>query len=248
MTNEHTPCVAIVDAISTASMLSSRLKERGFETVHVRSTHDPYPHLADSYRAEDHIAEVVYEGDVAACLKEVAKFRPVAVLAGHDPAVPLTDALSQGLGLPTNGTRLSAARHEKYAMQELLKEAGLRYIPSCKVKSWDDVTGHFASGELRLPVVIKPDASGGSDMVIQCHTMGELKETFEQILGQKNVFGIGERVRDRAAVRERDRILRRYRKLCGASRVYRRVANGQDRGRIVHRRPSRAVALGRDKA
>lgn len=183
------PCVVIVDAVSTAAMFSPRLQERGFRTVHVSTNRELAPGLANTYRAEDHLAEIVFNGDFSACLSEVAAHQPVAVIPGHDPAVELADALSEALGLPNNGTVLSVARNKKFPMQEVLREAGIRHMPSYSVVDWAQLEALFPD-HLQLPVVIKPNASAASDMVTLCRTMEELKDAFVEIYGTKNSLGV----------------------------------------------------------
>ncbi len=189
MPSSHPPCVVVVDAVSTAAMYSPRLRECGIRTVHVSTNRALPPGLANTYRPEDHLAHIVFRGDFAACLAEVEAYRPMAVIPGHDPSVELADALSQSLGLPNNGTELSVARHEKFPMQEALKKAGLRYMPSYSVESWEQLDGLFPDS-LQLPVVIKPNASAASDMVTLCRTTEELKQAFGDIYGKQNTLGV----------------------------------------------------------
>ncbi|MEM6295096.1 MAG: ATP-grasp domain-containing protein [Myxococcota bacterium] len=189
MSQTSSPCVVIVEAVSTAAMFSPRLKEQGFETVHV-STDRPFAEgLANTYRAGDHVANIVFNGDMDACVAEVAKHRPLAVIPGHDPGVELADALAERLGLPNNGTTLSVARNKKFPMQEVLRNAGVRHMQSYSVESWTQLAALFPE-KLQLPVVIKPNASAASDMVTLCRTMEELETTFGQIYGQENKLGV----------------------------------------------------------
>src|SRR5262249_53292507 len=49
-----------------------------------------------------------------------------AVVAGSERGVSLADALSEALGVATNGTALSAARRDKFVMIETVRARGLR--------------------------------------------------------------------------------------------------------------------------
>ena len=106
----------VVDAYSTGARLAPRFAAAGLDVVHVQSS----PRLPDFYaarlRAGDFVENVVHEGDLEATAARVAAHDPAFVVVGAEPGVLLTDALSERLGLPCNGSALSAARRDKHAM------------------------------------------------------------------------------------------------------------------------------------
>ena len=116
----------VVDAYSTGARLAPRFAAAGLPVVHVQSS----PRLPDFYsrafRAGDFVENVVHEGDLEATAARLAAHDPAFVVVGAEPGVPLADALSERLGLPSNGSAQSAARRDKNAMSEALRDAGLR--------------------------------------------------------------------------------------------------------------------------
>ena len=63
--------------------------------------------------------------------------------------MPLADALSERLGLPSNGSALSAARRDKNAMSEALRAAGLRTAEALKTADAER-GGRLGGGARRL--------------------------------------------------------------------------------------------------
>jgi hypothetical protein len=63
------------------------------------------------------------------------KYNIVAAMPGAETGVALADALSEALGVVTNGTELSAARRNKYLMGEAVRDAGVRAVMQLKVPS-----------------------------------------------------------------------------------------------------------------
>lgn len=179
--------VVIVDAYSSGSLYAPELRRRGFGSVHVQSTDPIPPDDLPAFVPGDHVANVIFDGDLERCLQALAPFAPRAVLAGCEQAVLLADRLSEALRLPTsNGTALSHTRRDKVAMQRRIAEAGLRSIPTQVAARWSDVEGWVAAN---LPVVVKPTASGGTDQVFICATVGQAQDAFHAILGKPNTFG-----------------------------------------------------------
>ncbi|MEV5242175.1 hypothetical protein AB0K89_24185 [Streptomyces cinnamoneus] len=120
------PVVVIVDAYATARHLIPLFWERGYDLVHVQGQPSVPPEYAPSFRPSDFRACLVPTGDGAELLAAVAGHRPVAVLAGAPSGADTADALAEGLGLRTNGTRLSAARRERPLMAAALRAAEVR--------------------------------------------------------------------------------------------------------------------------
>ncbi len=61
------------------------------------------------------------------------KYNIIAAIPGAETGVALADALSEALGVVTNGTELSAARRNKYLMGEAVRDAGVRAVMQLKV-------------------------------------------------------------------------------------------------------------------
>jgi hypothetical protein len=177
----------VVDAYSTGSRLAPRFAAAGLPVAHVQSS----PRLPDFYmrafRASDFVENVVHEGDLEATAARIAKHDPAFVVVGAEPGVPLADALSERLGLPSNGSALSAARRDKNAMGEALRGAGLRTAEALKTA---DVGEAVAWAERRggAPVVVKPLDSAGTDGVSICADAAAIEAAFAANLGRPNAL------------------------------------------------------------
>ena len=109
----------------------------------------------------------------------------MACLAGGEAGVDLADALSEQLGLLTNGTETN--RRDKKIQQELIQAAGLRSVRQAGGATFQEVETFLHTEE--FPVVLKPTASAGSDGVKLCNTFQEAKEHFELLMDSQMVNG-----------------------------------------------------------
>ena len=178
--------VGIVDAYSSGVLYAPELQRRGYESVHIQSTDPIPPDDLPSFRPGDHAANLVFDGDLEKLVCALAAYAPACVIAGCEQAVQLADQLSERLGVKTNGTALSSARRDKFAMQRAVAAAGLASIPSHLVASWAEIAGWVAGN---LPVVVKPPSSGGTDHVFICKTLADARVAFDSIVGHANTFG-----------------------------------------------------------
>jgi len=189
MTAGDAPCVCVVDAASSGSLLAPALRARGFRSIHVQDG----PLMASSVRSSfvlaDHAAHIVFEGDFERCLDEVARHRPICVIPGMELGVPLADRLSERLGLPSNGSALSTARRDKFAMQRRIGEAGLRCIPTHRATDWASAEAWLTALD-RYPVVLKPPASAATDHVHICRSAADARVALDRILGAISVFDL----------------------------------------------------------
>jgi biotin carboxylase len=187
----------IVDAHSSAQQFAPAFRERGIETVHIQSR-DPIPHRWQPFDGSVHVDNIVHAGDLEATAQRVLEHRPLCVIPGTDTGVMLADALTERLGLASNGTTLSKARRDKFAMHKTLERAGVRAIPSLLSSDWSEIEAWI--GRLgRFPVVLKPSDSGGTDFVFVAKTLQEAHEAFTTILGATSYF---ETIIDKVLVQE----------------------------------------------
>lgn len=178
-------CVAIVDAVSSGSLYAAELAKRGYDSIHVQSI-DPFPpDDLPSFVPHDHIANLVFDGDLERSVRALREYAPRCVIPGAENGVRLADRLSVALGVANNGLALGDARRNKFAMQNAVAAAGLPAIPSRMSHRWDDVADWVSNN---LPVVVKPPASGGTDHVSICTTTADAKHAFESIVGHINTF------------------------------------------------------------
>ena len=177
----------VVDAYSTGARLAPRFAAAGLPVVHVQSSPN-LPHFYErGFRAGDFVENVVHEGDLEATAARVAAHDPAFVVVGAEPGVPLADALSERLGLPSNGSALSAARRDKSAMSEALRVAGLRTAESLKTGDPSEAVAWAARRE-GAPVVVKPLDSAGTDGVVICREPAAIEAGGEGSLGRPNAL------------------------------------------------------------
>ena len=113
------------------------------------------------------------------------------VVAGAESGVELADALSEFMGLTTNGTTNSQARRDKYIMGECIRSAGVRAVKQLKTSKWGEVEAYIRAWNPQpFKVILKPVDSAGSDGVTLCKSMEECRKAFGNIIGKTNVLGL----------------------------------------------------------
>jgi biotin carboxylase len=114
----------------------------------------------------------------------------VAVVAGCDTGVILTDDLSERLGLSGNDSSKSVIRRYKDQMQEALKLRGLRHIDTTVFKSFEDFSQRSNEFDDETSLVIKPINSAGSEGVrFAKGRQGLTKAIKASAWGQVNALG-----------------------------------------------------------
>lgn len=185
---QNQPIAVIVDGYSTGNFLPTAFARAGVSVVHVRSSAEPMASMLAPNLTE-YLDELVCagDGDVDKTVALLAELKPVAVLAGQEPGVPLADLLSERLGLATNGTARSHARRDKHEMIETLRAAGIRCADQTRTA---DVAEAVAWAEARgdYPVVVKPLSSASSDGVTICRTADEVAAAAEAVLAAVDIF------------------------------------------------------------
>ncbi len=177
----------VVDAYSTGSRLAPRFAAAGLPVVHVQSSPRLPGFYLRGFHAGDFAENVVHEGDLEATAARVAAHDPAFIVVGAEPGVPLADALSERLGLPSNGSAQSPARRDKNAMSEALRAAGLRAAEALKTASAGEAV-EWAAARGGAPVVVKPLDSAGTDGVSICHDAAAIETAFAANLGRPNAL------------------------------------------------------------
>jgi ATP-grasp domain-containing protein len=177
----------VVDAYSTGAKLAPRFAAAGLPVVHVQSD----PRMPDfylrSFRPEHFVESIVHAGDLEATAAKVAAHDPAFVAIGAEPGVELSDALSERLGLPSNGSAGSRARRDKHAMAEALRAAGLRAVEELKTED-PAAAAAWARQRGQWPVVVKPLDSAGTDGVSLCEDPAAVEAAFAALLGRPNAL------------------------------------------------------------
>ncbi len=177
----------VVDAFSTGARLAPRFHAAGLDVVHVQSTPQPPDFYLRALKRGDFVDNVVHDGDIEATAERVAAHDPAFVVVGSEPGVLVSDALSERLGLPSNGTRLSAARRDKHRMAQALRAAGVRAIEECKTGDAEEAVA-WATRRGDWPVVVKPVDSAGTDGVVLCETPDAIRAAFAATIGRPNAL------------------------------------------------------------
>ncbi|CAH0479078.1 unnamed protein product [Peronospora belbahrii] len=209
---ERQEAIVIVDPYTTGMTLAQKILDRGYLCICVYSdtlevTQERIAHVPKELAAK-FLAIIYHDGDIARedenkaftdtvnairCVKNVDI---VSIFAGAETGVLLADKLSEHFQLTTNGTKGSAARRNKYLMGEKVRAAGLRAVAQVQATKWSQVAS-FVNEEL-LPmlkgkdfkVIVKPVDSAGSDDVMLCHSMDEVRTAFGNIQGKINRLGL----------------------------------------------------------
>lgn len=187
--------VILVDPYSTGCVIAQEMAKRGYGIVAVWTKHfadEMKLHVPTScgpmtYSAEISETETTTLEDVATAVQNaVAPKTVVACLAGGEAGVDYADALSEHMGLLTNGTDIPN-RRDKKVQQELIRRHGLRSVRQAGGTTFEDVED-FLNTE-PYPIVLKPIESAGSDGVKLCYTFQEAKEHFDVLMQSQMVNG-----------------------------------------------------------
>jgi biotin carboxylase len=184
---QGSPCIVMVDAYAAVRSLVLEFREQGCSVVRVQSTRDvPFVYRSAPFVPDDFVADIIHDGDLAATADAVAAFAPVAVVSGGEVGVEFADLLAERLGLPGNGTALSAARRDKHLMVETVRAAGLRAARQLWATDADELAAWHR--ELGGRVVVKPPRSAGSQGVSFCDTPEESVAAFRSLADADDVF------------------------------------------------------------
>lgn len=197
MNNPHQhEAVIVVTPYSTGCCMSLEMQNKGYQIICLWSkgfSETMKTHVPSSCRGKLQYAAEVDQPDslqeTADLVLDIADsnhWTIVACVCGGEAGVDLADALSETLGLITNGTHIPN-RRDKKVQQELVKKAGLRSVRQAGGSSFDQVEAFLQSE--RYPLIVKPLDSAGSDGVKLCHTFDEAKEHFTTLIGSNMVNG-----------------------------------------------------------
>ncbi|MFD6249671.1 ATP-grasp domain-containing protein [Streptomyces roseolus] len=178
--------VAIVDAFAPARFFPPEFEKAGYRCIRVQSTAEIPPAFAGSLDLSLYEDNIVHLGDLDETIRAVGAYQPVAVFSGSEFGVEFADRLSEAMGLPTNGTRHSAARRDKFTMIETIKAAGVRGARQLLATSAEELADWHR--DLGRRIVVKPVKSAANDGVHFCSTPEESARAFRELTGAANVF------------------------------------------------------------
>ncbi|OGV41586.1 MAG: hypothetical protein A3F46_10715 [Legionellales bacterium RIFCSPHIGHO2_12_FULL_42_9] len=186
-----TEVVIVVDAYSTGKYLPTEIIKRGFSWLHILSRPNLPNWLTTNNKHNTYLTEITYQNNLNQLLTQLRGFNIVAVMAGTETSIELTEQLAQALDLPGNNPATSYLRRNKFYMIDAVNKAGLytakQYYTDNINKLIQWYQHHFTPGEL---IVIKPLNSAGTDRVTFCSSIDEISYAAEQILGKINRLGI----------------------------------------------------------
>jgi biotin carboxylase len=195
--NGMAPAVVVVTPYSTGCCVALEAQQRGYKLICLWSAgfaEEMKLHVPLSCQGKLHYEMELNEqptlDETAALVQEQAaahSLHLVSCICGGEAGVDLADALSEYLGMLTNGTKV-ANRRDKKVQQELIKVAGLRAVRQCAGKCLADVQDFLESES--YPVIVKPLDSAGSDGVKKCDTYEDAVAHFELLTnGYEKVNG-----------------------------------------------------------
>lgn len=183
--------VVVVDAYSTGKYLPDEIIKRGFSWVHVVSRDNLPPFITAHINHVSCLTEIFYQNNFNKLVEQINQFNVIAVIAGTETSIELTEQLAAALHLPGNDPAKSHLRRNKFHMVEAIRSAGLHAAKQYRTNKIDELIQwyqlHFAAGET---IVIKPLHSAGTDHVTFCSSVEQIKQAAGQILGKINKLGL----------------------------------------------------------
>ena len=177
----------IVDPISSGKFLPDEFASRGIDCIAILSS--PVPsEFACSYVPEKFKETILFDGDFDGLVERLAPMSPVCVMVGLETGLDLMDRLAAKLGLPGNDPATSVLRRDKYAMHAALCSKEVRSIKQHRVDNLESAK-EWLTVHAKLPVVVKPSNSAGSDNVWVCQSIAQALKAVIKILAAKNLFG-----------------------------------------------------------
>ncbi len=176
----------VVDGYAMGGYFHEAFAAHGTKLIHVQSTSDLLPKLSPPDLGR-YVANIPWAGELDV-LNQLLPFRPFAVVPGIEPGVPVADRLGELLTVPSNGSKLSRARRNKYEMGECLRNNGLRAAAQFKSGSIDELM-LWVRRHRHYPVVVKPLDSASTDGVFICRSEASVAHAAKSILDSWTIFG-----------------------------------------------------------
>lgn len=189
-------CIVMIPATSTSKNFVPEIAKRGYRPIII----DPFLEGEDNFYKRHFMSgqedffkpyNPIYiknQSNIEDLIELLKPYDIKAIIPGSDCGVELADKLNTLLKLPGNSSEITYKRQNKFAQQEALKEAGLRYIKSNTVFSLDEALAFFEEIGCGT-VVLKPVSGSGSHGVHICKNKNELTDCVLKELGTKNVYG-----------------------------------------------------------
>jgi hypothetical protein len=180
--------VVIVDGFSFRGLLlASRFLRRGISCIGVISSGE----LPGRYRGDPagdlpknslYRKTIACPGDPGAIVRELAGYTVIGIIPGSGTGIPLADSLSERLNLCTNGTGRSAARHDRFLMQQTLIDAGVPTKEFIRTSDEIDLLAWYRSRRFR-GLVLKPVNRASGREILFCNSEEEVLRAFRNLAG-----------------------------------------------------------------
>jgi len=180
------PIAVAVDAYSSGNFFPESFAKLGVDLVHVQSTPELMPSML-APQFDKFVTNVVHK-DLSQTVQSLTEYAPCCVFAGQEPGVPLADAVSEAMGLPSNGSKLSIARRNKYEMIETLRKGGVRSAAQITSADPNEVTAWLRENDV-ISCVVKPLQSASTDGVTICKNTSAVPAAIERVLNSEDIFG-----------------------------------------------------------
>jgi len=155
--------IVIVDPFSTGKLYAPLLNARGLNCIAVISRPDLPAHFTHDLVAEHFTQVLAWHPELVETLDALGV---VAVIAGCETAIHLTDHLTEALGLPGNSPATSDQRRNKYTMQQALDRRELAHIDSHLVTHPEQIPKVLKTVDPDLQYVVKPLNSAATQGVV----------------------------------------------------------------------------------
>jgi predicted ATP-grasp superfamily ATP-dependent carboligase len=160
----------IVDPYSSGALYASEFAKHGVFCIAIQSSLPVPAHFLQDFDPLNFI-EILPPSPSHELASRLSARNVVAVVAGCDTAIAMTDELSNELGLSfRNDPATSAIRRYKDQMHEALKACGLRHIETTAFKSFKEFSTRSNEFDVATAFVVKPINSAGSEGV--CFAQG----------------------------------------------------------------------------
>lgn len=190
-TEKNGKVVVIVDAYSTGKYLPDEILQRGYSWVHIISRSNLPTFTTSGVVHDTFLAEIHYKGQLSHLLEQLKKYAVVAVMAGTESAVELTEELAKALKVPGNDPATSYLRRNKFYMVDAVNKAGLNTAQQFHSNNIEDLVRWYQENfEMGETVVVKPLNSAGTDHVTFCSSVEQLRAAAHAILGKINKIGL----------------------------------------------------------
>ncbi|OXM72797.1 MULTISPECIES: ATP-grasp domain-containing protein [Amycolatopsis] len=153
-----------------------------------------------SHRASAHVLPSVVEDDLVVDfsapdvedqIKEFAWRRGITgILTARDFLTPLVARLCTDLGLPSNDVDLAAGARSKIAMAEQFARFRVAAPQTFVVDREAEIVDLVQSGQLNLPMVVKPAENAGSVGVTVVGSLDELPAAVDRVRNQDGAYDL----------------------------------------------------------